>query len=161
MVLWHHFGSVELTARALQDDLCVFAARPRAIRPYPLNSIFHGLSVEQSPGLRPARESLGNLRCCGCLFLENIVSDGVWVALVGVALLLASSCNLWLRLKTFTTLRPWLVRHTIGTAILAVAFLIAWFFAVGPAYYLLVACGGFVIWMLGNRKLRAAARERH
>ena len=86
-------------------------------------------------------------------------TDQSWVPLVLVAMLLGSTSMLWLRLSKASSLRPWLVRHTVGNGILAIGVSAAWFFNLASSYYLLIACGVIFMWIWGNRKLRSAMKQ--
>ena len=85
------------------------------------------------------------------------MSDGIWIALL--ILLLASTTTVWLRLRHFPSMRPWLVRHSIGNFVLAIGLVAAWRYDLSPFYYVTIMAGVFVMWIWGTRKLRSSAQK--
>jgi hypothetical protein len=89
----------------------------------------------------------------------NYASDQSWVAIVIIAALLISTAGIWLRFRSASRMRPWLIRHVVGNSILAVGLFLIWVFNLGFFYYALVAAGVLGMWIWGNSKLRAAAQN--
>ncbi len=85
------------------------------------------------------------------------MSDGILIVLF--ILLLISTAILWLRLRHFPSMRPWLVRHSIGNFVLAVGLVAAWRYDLSPFYYGTIILAVFVMWLWGTWKLRHSAQN--
>jgi hypothetical protein len=89
----------------------------------------------------------------------EVLSEQKWLAPLALVLLFFSSVILYLRSRTLSLMRPWLVRHLVGNLILAIGVVLVWSFDFPPFYYLVLGSCIFFMWIWATRKLREAIQK--
>ena len=89
----------------------------------------------------------------------EVVSEQNWFAPLALILLFLSSLITYIRSRTVSLMRPWLVRHLIGNLVLAIGVLLVWRFDLAPLYYLALGICIFLMWTWATRKLREAIHK--
>jgi hypothetical protein len=89
----------------------------------------------------------------------EVVSEQNWFAPLALVTLVVSSVLTYLRSRTVSLMRPWLVRHLIGNLILAIGVVLVWRFDLAPLYYLAIGLCILFMWWWATRKLREAIQK--